>query len=289
MEIKTKKYLKIIGGLAAIIFLLIGFVASSEWQRQNLEIDYLNVGQGDSILIKTPFEQNILIDGGPDNTVLAELGTNLAFFDKDIDLVILTHPHSDHVTGLVEILRRYNVKKILMTGVAYSAAYYQTFLAEIKNKNIPVEIIGGQKDIVLGPQLDIQILFPFSNLSDQNFDDVNDSSIVAKLIYKSDSFLFEGDAGKVVEDDLILNKIDLAADVLKVGHHGSKYATSPEFLDAVKPDMAIISVGKNNYGHPDPGVIERLGQALIKIFRTDLAGTIKIISDGNQIQIKNQG
>jgi len=284
-----KKLFKIFGSLLLLVFLLIGFNVKSQQQRTKLEVDVLDVGQGDAILIKTPYEQNILIDGGPDNTVLAQLGKNLAFFDKNIDLMILTHPHSDHVTGLVEVLRRYKVKKVMMTGVLHTAPYYLAFLDEIKKQNIPVEIVKSPEDIVLSADLDLKILYPLTDLSNQKFDNLNNTSIVSKLIYKNTSFLFTGDAQSEVEDQLLKNKTDLTANVLKVGHHGSKYSTTSEFLEAVKPQYAVISAGKDNdFGHPHMQTLDRLEQDKIGIWRTDLLGTISVISDGQQITIKNR-
>ena len=131
--------MKLIASLSAAIFLLIGYVGYSQVERQYLEVDFLDVGQGDAILIKTPAEQNILIDGGPDKQVLTRLGENLSFYDKKLDLVILTHPHSDHVAGLVEVLKRYQVKKILMTGVVHTAPDYLAFLTEIENQNLAID------------------------------------------------------------------------------------------------------------------------------------------------------
>lgn len=286
---KLKNLNKILAGILLIVCILIGFTVYSQNQRQELEVDYLNVGQGDSILIKTPYEQNILIDGGPDNSVLSGLGNNLAYYDKDIDLVILSHPDADHVTGLVEVLRRYHVKKVMLTGVSHKASYYLAFLDEIKKQNIPTEIVKGPEDITLGKDLDMRILYPLTCLEGQKVENTNDTSIVADLRYKNDSFLFTGDAEQKVEDELISDKVDLSADVLKVSHHGSKTATSQEFLDAVKPQIAVISVGKDNkYGHPTPTVLDRLAQNGIKILRTDKGGTIVIDSDGEHIQIKNQ-
>jgi len=289
MERILRKVSKILGSVLLIIFLLIAFTAQSQNQRQNLEVDFLDVGQGDSILIKTPYEQNILIDGGPNNAVLAKLGQHLAFFDKNIDLVVLTHPHNDHVIGLIEVLRRYKVKKVLMTEVLDRSPPYLTFLAEIEKQKIEIEKADGPKDIVLGQDLDLKILYPFNDISQKNFEDLNDSSIVAKLIFKNKSFLFTGDAGLPVEQDLLNNKTDLASNVLKVGHHGSKYSTSQEFLGAVLPQYAVISVGKDNdFGHPHLRTINNLEQSQIQILRTDLLGDIELISDGNNLQIKNR-
>jgi competence protein ComEC len=193
------------------------------------------------------------------------------------------------VTGLVEVLRRYKVKKILMTGVSYTAAYYKAFLAEIKKQNIPVEIIKGPEQINLGQNLKMEVLFPLADLEGESVSNLNDTSIVTKLIYLHDSFLFEGDAEKVVEDQLIADKDDLSANVLKVAHHGSSTATSQEFLEVVRPQVAVISVGKNNYGHPAPSTLDRLLQNNVKVLRTDQGGTIAIDSDGEQITIKKSG
>ncbi len=286
---KTKQLIKILLGVLAIVIFLIGFTYYSQSERQNLEVDFLNVGQGDSILIKTPYNQNILIDGGPDNSVLSELGKNLSFYDKNIDLIILTHPHSDHVTGLVEILRRYQVKKVIMTGVKYSASYYQAFLDEIKKQNIDTEIIKGPEDVILGNNLEIKILYPSSDISGQTSKDANDESVITKLIYFKEAFLLTGDAEAKVEDNLIDNKFDLSADVLKVPHHGSCASLDQKVIEAVRPEMAIISVGADNkYGHPCAQTLDLLNADKIPIFRTDKQGTIKLISDGNLVKIKNQ-
>ncbi len=289
MEKKLRKIIKYLSGLLAIVFLLLAFTAQSQSQRQNLEIDYLDVGQGDAILIKTPYQQNILIDGGPDNKILAQLGKNLSFFDKNIDLMILTHPHSDHVVGLIEILRRYNVKKVLLTGVKDKSPPYLSFLSEIQKLNVPFEKADGQKDFFLGKDLDLKILYPFNDISEREYENLNDTSIVAKLIYKNESFLFTGDAGFNEENELLNNKIDLRADVLKVGHHGSKYSSSQEFLSAVKPQSAVIEVGKDNdYGHPHLVTLKRLEQNNIEFLRTDYLGTIALLSDGTTINLKNK-
>lgn len=286
MERQAKKLFKLLSGLLLIFFFLLALTVNSQKDRQNLEVDFLDVGQGDSILIKTPYEQNILIDGGPDNSVLSELGRNLAFFDKELDLVILTHPHDDHVAGLVEILRRYQVKKVLITGVLHTAPDYLAFLNEIKRQGIETELADSPKDIALGDDLVLKILYPLSDLSGQKFENLNNTSIVAKLIYKNNTFLFTGDAEAEEEDELIKSGADLSAQVLKVGHHGSKTSTSQAFLDKVQPQYAVISVGQDNaFGHPDLRTLNTLEQNNVEILRTDLLGTIKIIADGNNLQL----
>jgi competence protein ComEC len=282
-----KKLLKILGSLLVIVFFLIGFAVNSQQDRTKLEVDYLDVGQGDSILIKTPYEQNILIDGGPNTRVLSELGENLAFFDKKIDMVVLTHPHADHVTGLVEVLKRYQVKKVLITGILDTAPAYLAFLKQISDQKIPVEYANGLADINLGQDLTLKVLYPFKDLNQQKIENLNDSSIVLKLVYKNNSFMFTGDAEELVETDLLNAKVDISAQVLKVGHHGSKYSSTPQFLAAVKPQYGVISVGaKNDFGHPHLRTLDNLQKQGIEILRTDQLSTIRIISDGNNIQLK---
>ena len=289
MSRSEKKLFKILGSLLIIVFFLIGFVVHSQQDRQNLEVVFMDVGQGDAILIKTPYEQNILIDGGPDSSVLSQLGGNLAFFDKEIDLVILTHPHSDHVAGLVEVLRRYQVDQVMMTGVVHTAPDYLAFWDEIKNKNIPVEIAKEQKDLVFGEDLVLKILYPWQDLSGQEVEELNNSSIVAKLVYKNQSFLLTGDAEAAVEEDLIQSGIDITADVLKVGHHGSKYSSIPEFLNLVNPQYAVIQVGADNdFGHPHLRTLQNLGKQKMQILRNDLDGSIVFIADGQNLQIKTE-
>ena len=289
MNRSEKKLFKILSSLLIIVFFLIGFVVHSQQDRQNLEVVFMDVGQGDAILIKTPYEQNILIDGGPDSSVLSQLGGNLAFFDKEIDLVILTHPHSDHVAGLVEVLRRYQVDQVMMTGVVHTAPDYLAFWDEIKNKNIPVEIAKEQKDLVFGEDLVLKILYPWQDLSGQEVEELNNSSIVAKLVYKNQSFLLTGDAEAAVEEDLIQSGIDITADVLKVGHHGSKYSSIPEFLNLVNPQYAVIQVGADNdFGHPHLRTLQNLGKQKMQILRNDLDGSIVFIADGQNLQIKTE-
>jgi len=284
-----KKLFKILFGLFAIVCFLISFTYYSQGQRQFLEVDFLDVGQGDAILIKTPYNQNILIDGGPDNSVLSELGRNLAFFDKNIDLMILTHAHADHVVGLIEIMRRYKVKKILFTGAAYYAPYYLAFLEEINRLNIPTEITKGQQDIILGDNLNLKILYPFGDINGQIADDANDQSIIAKLIYFNDSFLLTGDAEVNIGEELINQNIDISADLLKVPHHGSCAGLNQKVIDAIRPEIAVISVGEDNkYGHPCAQSLDILSENKILTLRTDLSGTIKIISDGESVKIKSR-
>jgi competence protein ComEC len=251
-----------------------------------LEVDFLSVGQGDAELIKTPYGQNILIDGGPDNKVLAELGRDLPWLDRKIDLVINTHPHDDHVSGLIDVLKKYQVQEILMSRAESNAPPFEEFLKTIAEKKTPVVIAAGRQTITLGPDLILEILYPGKNDLGA---DLNEDSIVARLIYKNESFLFTGDAGDKTEAELLAEKVDLQADVLKVGHHGSETASSLDFLRAVSPQYAVIECGLNNqFGFPKADTLWRLAKAGAQIFRTDLNGTVKIKTDGKTVEVRSK-
>jgi competence protein ComEC len=284
---------KIILSIAGFLFVL-NVLAWQEVFALNsphyLKVDFLDVGQGDSTFIQTPENHQILIDGGPGSTVLQKLSTRMPFFDKTIDLVILTHPESDHMQGLLYVLQRYNVDYILWTGVKKSTSEYNKWLNILeKQKKMGAKIIIAEagQEIKAGNVL-IDILYPFENLERQELKvSANDTCVVNKIIYGEDSFLFVGDIGFNVEKELVNFSENILADVLKVAHHGSKYSTSDLFLQNVKAKIAVIEVGKNTYGHPTSEVLQRLEKFGIKMFRTDKDGDINFVSDGNIIkQIK---
>lgn len=282
MSSKLYKILLILGIVIAL--LTIPIFGLSYNPPQELEVNFLDIGQGDAILIKTPFGQNILIDGGPDNTIIKRLGENLAFWDKRIDLMILTHPHDDHVTGLIEIIKRYRVKRILYTGVVHSAPNYLAWLETVKERKIPLVIIDRPQTIKLGKECYLDILYPKESLLGREVGNLNNTSMVVKLVCKGNKFLFMGDAEIEAEEELLNNNVDLSVDVLKVGHHGSDTSSDQEFLRIVAPKIAVIQVGKDNdFGHPSRRVIKRLERIGAEIFRNDLEGTIKIVSNGEEI------
>ncbi|MEK7664657.1 MAG: ComEC/Rec2 family competence protein [Patescibacteria group bacterium] len=287
MQITRKK----IAYFAIILFFLNIFA----WQdvfylagSGDLKVYFLDVGQGDAIFIETPGHHQILIDGGPDSTIIEKLQNIMPLQDKIIDLVILTHPEKDHMQGLIEVLERYKIEYILWTGVKRQTPEYQRWV-EVLNK----EEIEGAKTIIAFSEksikagnVSIDILYPFENLSGKELKDSNDSSVVSYLVFSKRTFLFTGDITSKAEEDILNNKVGLSADVLKIAHHGSKYSSSDDFLKAVNPAVSVISAGKNNsYGHPTPEVLQRLEKFGIKISRTDTDGDIEIVSDGNNIKI----
>jgi competence protein ComEC len=256
--------------------------------RQNLEVIFFNVGQGDSAFIQTPSGQQVLIDGGPDSTVINKLARVLPFYDRTIDLIILTHPEKDHIAGLLDVLKRYKVENIMWTGVVRDIPEWQEWEKLIAQEGSHIEIAKAGERVVLQGEdpcrkdercVFFDILNPEKNLSGQHFEDSNDTSIVGVLSFGSDSFLFTGDISSK-EEEKLLDK-NIAADVLKVAHHGSKYSSSEQFLEKVSPKIAVIPVGENNYGHPSPDVLAKFKNFGINVLLTKLNGDIKIVSDGN--------
>jgi len=286
-----KNQLKILIGLLAVA-LIIWFLVFNQRPGRILETDFLDVGQGDAILIKTPKGQTVLIDGGPDNKVLEKLGKYLQPLQKRIDLIILTHPHADHVSGLVEVLRRYSVGLVILNGVYLKTDNYNQFLKAIEDNKVKVLIAEAGEAIHFDKDLEFDILSPNKNPAGLVFNknsesfgtvgnDVNDTSIVGKLIFNDFSIMFMGDATSKIENQLLAYGNSLKSDILKVGHHGSKYSSFTNFLKTVAPKAGIIEVGaKNFYGHPSLAALSRLGMFDINIFRTGQNGDIRVLSNG---------
>jgi len=253
-------------------------------RTQGLSVHFFDVGQGDAILIQERDNVQVLIDGGPSSAVLSKLGSAMPSGDNNIELVIMTHPDKDHVAGLVDVLKRYNVQTVLATMVPHALGEYQEILAIIQEKKIPVIIAHAPQRILLEDGSYLDVLYPFDVGIIEKEDKTNSTSVVTRLQYGSSSFLFTGDLETGQETELVYKNVNLNSEVLKVGHHGSKSSTGEAFLDAVKPNIAVISVGKNNtYGHPNQEVLSRLQDKGVRVFRTDMQGDIVLESDGRQV------
>jgi competence protein ComEC len=264
------------------------FVWSSVYAGQPsnlLHVYFLDVGQGDSILIDSPTHKRILIDGGPNSKVLSELGAILPFGDRRIDVVLETHPDADHIGGLIDVLREYEVGAFIEPGVESPSKLDDTLDALVEEKNVPSILARRGMKVDLGDGVSLNILFPNQDVSNW---ETNDASIVAKLVYGEESFLLTGDSAKKTEYLLLaLDPDELKSDVLKVGHHGSRTSTSQIFADAVAPEYAIISAGKDNrYGHPTKEVLDILNKVGAKILSTIDLGTIEFETDGETLIIK---
>lgn len=283
---KSKKLTFFILGFLLCLNLIFWFVIYDLNKARALEVIFFNIGQGDAIFIETPTGQQILIDGGPDLTILEKLAKEMPFYDKSLDLIILTHPDHDHLAGLLEVLKSYKVDNILWTGIIRETAEWEEWMRLIKEENAEIKIAKAGQRIIF-PYVFLDILYPFENISGQEFKNSNDTSIVARLVFSDNSFLFTGDITKTVERKLVGQDIYLDSEVLKVAHHGSKTSSSQDFLKVALPKIAVIQVGKNNrYGHPHPEVLANLEKFDIQVLRTDKDGDIKIISDGNSFKLK---
>ena len=290
MSLKRLKHIiALVAGAAAISMTLAVVVFFSIRSRAgNTEVIFLDVGQGDSILIKTRYGQNILIDGGKDNSVLSRLGRNLSFFDRKLDIVIATHPDADHIGGLVSVLERYDVDLLLDSGVVHDSSIYKALWDVVKDKKIPARYVSSRQQYEFGENALLNVIYPNKDFVGKDIDDNNLASIAAKFSDKDIDFMLMGDAPIEAEDELVkIYGNYLESEILKAGHHGSDTSSSEEFLDAINPEAAILSVGAgNSYGHPKPRVINRLRERNIQILRTDEIGDIKIISDGEFAELQ---
>ncbi len=235
----------------------------------------LDVGQGDAVLLLTKEGRTILFDGGPDRNILRELPKELPFFERRIDLVLLSHPHADHLDGLLALLQGYSIGGVVLTDVAYNSANYQLLKSELASKNIPTFQANYGEDWHVAENISIDILFPFDSLEGKTFKNANNSSLVAMLHVKEFTCLFTGDAEKELESLISLYYGEkLRSDCLKAGHHGSKTSSTWAFLHNVQPKVTFVSVGKDNkYNHPDHDTLCHL-QMWGSVKRTDYDGTI---------------
>ncbi len=248
-----------------------------------LKVAIMDIGQGDGIYIQSPTGVEVLIDAGPDSSVLRELPKQMAYGDHTIDAIIVTHPDADHEGGFVDLLQRYTVKNFISSGIVKHTITNDKLENEVDDEKIRrIQARRGQwLDLGGGARLDI--LFPDFDASTLAPAQDHEGCVIARLVYKSASAIFTCDAARDVEDHLISisSSTELKSDVLKVGHHGSRYSSSNEFLDAVAPTYAAISVGAHNrYGHPTEETLGRLVAHHIPISRTDQEGAIVFVSDG---------
>ena len=276
--------------LGILIFLnILSWIAVWDFNKSHyLEVVFFNVGQGDAIFIETPQRNQILIDGGPNATILEKLAKEMPFYDRSLDLVILTHPETDHMLGLIEVLKRYQAEYILWTGITRDIPDYKEWQRVVREEKANLIIAQAGQRVRIARDIYLDILYPFEALGGKVAKNSNDTSVVVRLTFKKNSFLFTGDISEKVEEDLAVSNFPIQSNVLKVAHHGSKTSSSDYFLENVLPDIAVIQVGKNSYGHPTEEVLSRLRKLGIKIFRTDKDGDIKIFSDGENLKIKTK-
>lgn len=279
------------GVLIGLVLLVTSFTTLPDGK---LHLVFCDVGQGDAIYIRTPNGQDILIDGGPNDRVLSCLGQHMPFYDRTIEIIALSHPQADHLNGLISVIERYNVNYFVSNGIGSQTEGYNKLVGLINNKKIKIknEKAGGK---ILVDSLDLITVWPTEELiTSQDVLgvattglSVNESSLILRLNYGQFDALFTGDVSKEVLSRLYYD-FGEPIEVLKVPHHGSKTALPEGFLEEIKPQLAVISVGKNSYGHPAKETIRKIKEISgIRVLRTDQDGEIEIISDGKSWWRKN--
>lgn len=241
-----------------------------------LHVSFLDIGQGDAAFLQTPTGRQVLIDCGPDTALLQGLGKHMSFFDRSIDLLILSHSDLDHIGGCIDVLKRYRIESVLFPEKESDDPRFAEFLALLTQQHIPVVLADPTRDIDLGDGVMLDILWPTAAAL-ARFDDRNDVSVILNVAFEYERILFTGDLGAAGESALLASGADVSATILKVGHHGSRNSSSTGFLLAVSPDTAIISAGKDNsFGHPHPMIIQRLQDRNVTIRSTMEEGTIEV-------------
>lgn len=285
MNGKFKYFLAVLGLIATLV---VG--ATFSFPDQNLHLIFCDVGQGDAILV-IKGENQVLIDAGPGEKVLGCLSKHLPFWDKTLELVILTHPEADHAGGLPSVIERYSVRELVSNSLVTDSGIFQKIREEVLKQKIPVYSPKAGDRIKIA-NLEIEILYPLEKQGDEIVwkteestqvlgvytGNLNETAIVGKIKFGNFDALLTGDIGVRQEAEIEPGEVE----VLKIAHHGSKYSTSEGFLEKTTPELAIISVGATNrYGHPTSEVLKRLSDLAIKVLRTDINGEIEIVSDGS--------
>ena len=277
--------------VSPLVFLLLAgvlfFLGYSYLQPSNasVQLTFLDVGQGDATLAVTPKGQDILIDGGPNDSVVNKLDESIPFYNHKLDAVVLTHPHADHVAGLVAVANKYQINKVYMSGVTHTAPEYLAFLEILKGKNVDVQLVKAGDSLDFGDGIKLDFLFPLTKMENQTVDNLNNSSVVTKLSWGDSSAIFMGDLESEGQDELLASNQNVKANIIKISHHGSKDSVNASFLVAVGPKYAVIPVGKDNkFGHPAREMLELL-KGLI-VYRTDYDGDVKFELTNTAVMVK---
>ena len=249
----------------------------------NLVVRFVDVGQGDCEIVQFPDGRNIIIDGGTNETSSELVKTIKSYGINRFDYVVATHPHEDHIGGLDDVIESFEIGNVYLPDTSSSSMSFKNLVESISQSGAKVNRAYAGVTMIDETDIRAEFLAPVNNY----YEDENNYSSVLKLTYKGFSFLFTGDAETISEYDMIENGAYLKSDVLKVGHHGSTTSTSNQFLRAVNPAVAVISVGRDNsYGHPHREILERLSD--LKLYRTDLNGTVTVFCDGESLSVSTE-
>ncbi len=255
---------------------------------KKLQVSFLDVGQGDAIFIQTPHGHQMLIDGGVSDKVLEKISRHMNYFDRTIDVVVATHPDADHITGLIPILKKYNVTRVITSPHLGDTGVSEVLAKSILDENAEVHIAQKGDVINFGDGVVAHILYPTKNVLLKSID-TNDASVALVISYGGQTVLLTGDLSTTYEDRLIGDSLPQDVTIYKAGHHGSKYSSGDQLLSYIKPEYAIVSAGKDNkYNHPDSEALERLTTYSEEILSTIDKGTITFILGGKSVGIKTE-
>lgn len=272
----------------ALVAVMIGSLALSavllgDRPDGNLHVSFLDVGQGDAILIQSPAGRQVLVDGGRyPNVLLAELGRQMPFWDRSLDVVVATHADDDHVGGLVEVVERYRVDHLLTNGLEpLSDPAFDALVWSARERGVTLTAAQAGQRIAIDEGVVLEVLHPSPGFW---ADSPNEMSVVLRLDYGNLSVLLTGDSESAAEAALLAGASNLGSVVLKAGHHGANSSSGETFLDAVRPMVVVVSAGRDNtYGHPHPAVLERFAASGARVLRTDQQGTLTLSSDGRSM------
>ena len=276
----------------ALILAALGLLVIVQTQSLGkLRLVFCDVGQGDGMRLITPSGKDIVVDGGPGTKIVDCLGENLPFWDRTIEMVVLTHPQKDHMEGLLSVLSRYKVKMIATTGVENETELFKAWQTAIKAEGARIYTPKAGDRLVLdsvrGQTSSMDVLWPTSEKLEiwklAGLSELNKSSVVLRLEMDGFCAYLTSD----IPNEILVGLIDRSCQVLKISHHGSKTGTNQEILDSIDPKVAIIQVGKNSFGHPHKEVLEMLGSKGVKIYRNDINGVIELKSDGDNYKVKS--
>lgn len=255
--------------------------APAKINNNSFKVHYIDVGQGDSILVQSN-DKNLLIDAGPRKSQDKLLDYLKSLNIKKLDYVIATHPHEDHIGGMGQVIKNFEIGKFYSPKVTATTKTYEYMINQLKNKNLKINVIkaGSGNDIDLGEGAKVEVFSPINS----KYKDLNDYSPIMRISYNNNSFLFTGDAEKIAEKEVLDSGANIKSDVLKFGHHGSSTSTTQEFFKKVSPSIGVISCGLNNdYGHPHKEILKLIKDNNLTVYRTDKDGNVVLKSDGNKI------
>jgi len=273
--------------ISLFIILISAIVIYKLVTPQKLKVSFLDVGQGDAIFIQTPSGKQMLIDGGPTNIILSRLDGEMSYFDREIDVIVATHPDADHVTGLIPVLEKYKVHTIIESSVHSDTKVFGELDKHIDDEQADMYVARTGDVIDFHDGVTAQILYPQKNYQEKK-NDTNDASVSMVITYGEQSFLLTGDLPTAKENKLFGSvALPKNVTVYKAGHHGSKTSSGEQLLSYIKPEYTVVSAGKNNkYGHPNIETIERLQKYTKEIISTIDRGTITFVTDGRIMEVK---